>query len=78
MAVQLGECAGAAITNAHLYDEAKKAIRLDELFSGVVGHDLRNSLAAIMAATQLMLAAVRQRMINHWSASFRAISEWRG
>ena len=56
MAVQLGERAGAAITNARLYDEATRAVRLNELFAGVVGHDLRNPLASIMAATELIVA----------------------
>jgi signal transduction histidine kinase/DNA-binding response OmpR family regulator len=56
MAVQLGERAGVAIANARLYDEATKSVRLNELFSGVVGHDLRNPLASIMTATQLLLA----------------------
>jgi signal transduction histidine kinase/DNA-binding response OmpR family regulator len=56
MAVQLGERAGVAIANARLYDEATKAVRLNELFSGVVGHDLRNPLASIMATSQLLLA----------------------
>jgi signal transduction histidine kinase/DNA-binding response OmpR family regulator len=56
MAVQLGERAGVAIANSRLYAEATKAVHLNELFAGVVGHDLRNPLAAIMAATQLLLA----------------------
>lgn len=55
MAVQFGERAGVAIANARRYDQATKAVRLNELFSGVVGHDLRNPLASIMAATQLLL-----------------------
>jgi signal transduction histidine kinase/DNA-binding response OmpR family regulator len=54
-AVQLGERAGVAIANARLYDESTRAVRLNELFSGVVGHDLRNPLASIIATAQLLI-----------------------
>jgi len=46
---------GSEIASAREYDEATKAVRLSELFSAVVGHDLRNPLASIMASAQLML-----------------------
>ncbi len=55
MAIQLGERAGVAIGNARLYDEAMRAVRLNDMFAGVVGHDLRNPLSSIMSAAQLML-----------------------
>lgn len=59
MAVQLGDLAGTAMSNARLYDDAIAAVRMNETFSAIVGHDLRNPLAAIVATAHLMMA--RQR-----------------
>ncbi|HEY1814701.1 MAG TPA: GAF domain-containing sensor histidine kinase [Kofleriaceae bacterium] len=59
MAVQLGTLAGNAIANARLYESALKAVEVNELFSGIIGHDLRNPLAAIMATTETLLWGCR-------------------
>jgi signal transduction histidine kinase len=47
MAEQLGERAGAAITNAKLYTAAREAIRARDEFMLVAGHELRTPLAAL-------------------------------
>ena len=47
MAEQLGERAGAAISNARLYKEARDAIRERDEFMLVAGHELRTPLAAL-------------------------------
>ena len=47
MAEQLGERAGAAITNAKLYTDAREAIRARDEFMLVAGHELRTPLAAL-------------------------------
>lgn len=59
MAVQLGTVAGNAIANARLYESALKAVEVNELFAGIIGHDLRNPLAAIMATTETLLWGCR-------------------
>ena len=38
-----------------LIEELSQTVRLNELFTGVVGHDLRNPLSAIISAAQLAL-----------------------
>ncbi len=69
MLEELAERAAVAIDNARLYEETLAArstaeqlvskledtIRSNELFAGVLAHDLRNPLGAIMTAAQLML-----------------------
>jgi signal transduction histidine kinase len=47
MAEQLGERAGAAISNARLYAEAQTAIRARDDFLLVAGHELRTPVAAM-------------------------------
>ncbi|HZO15026.1 MAG TPA: ATP-binding protein [Polyangiaceae bacterium] len=40
----------------HARDELTRTVQANELFAGVLGHDLRNPLAAIMYAAELLLA----------------------
>ena len=35
--------------------ELQETVRFNELFMGILGHDLRNPLAAIMTSTQLAM-----------------------
>ena len=49
--------AAVAADRARLVDDLTKTVRLNELFMGVLAHDLRAPLAAIMTAAQLMKVA---------------------
>jgi PAS domain S-box-containing protein len=51
---ELAERAGAAIERARLYREAQHANRTKDEFLAVLGHELRNPLAPILTALQLM------------------------
>ncbi len=55
MATQLGERAGAAITNAQLYEQATHAIALRDEFVSVAGHELRTPLATMSLAVESLL-----------------------
>jgi signal transduction histidine kinase/ActR/RegA family two-component response regulator len=54
MAEDLGRRAGIAVENARLYREAQQADRLKDEFLAMLGHELRNPLAPILTALDLM------------------------
>src|SRR5262249_10330706 len=54
MAEELGRRAGLAVDNARLYRDAKEADRLKDEFLAMLGHELRNPLAPILTALDLM------------------------
>jgi signal transduction histidine kinase/ActR/RegA family two-component response regulator len=54
MAEELGRRAGLAVDNARLYRDAKDADRLKDEFLAMLGHELRNPLAPILTAIDLM------------------------
>jgi two-component system sensor histidine kinase/response regulator len=45
----------AAIARFSAVEELRETVRFNEIFTGILGHDLRNPLSAIMAAAQLAL-----------------------
>jgi signal transduction histidine kinase len=60
-----------AVERARLYQAEKKAVheltetvRLNELFSGILAHDLRNPLGAILTAAQLALMRLERQPEN--------------
>ncbi len=57
VADDLARRAAAAIDNARLFDEAKRAVRARDDMLAIVTHDLRAPLSAIMTASALQLAA---------------------
>jgi PAS domain S-box-containing protein len=46
-------------------DEAEQAVRLNELFVGIVGHDLRNPMSAISMAASLLLRTLSDEKEKH-------------
>jgi signal transduction histidine kinase len=54
MAQELGRRAGLAVDNARLYRDAREADRLKDEFLAMLGHELRNPLAPIVTALDLM------------------------
>jgi PAS domain S-box-containing protein len=54
MAEELGRRAALAVDNARLYQEAREADRRKDEFLAMLGHELRNPLAPILTALQLM------------------------
>ena len=54
MAEELGNRAGVAVDNARLYQEAREANRRKDEFLAMLGHELRNPLAPILTALELM------------------------
>jgi signal transduction histidine kinase len=72
VAEDLGRRIGLAVDNARLYREARDANRLKDEFLAMLGHELRNPLAPIVAALDLMdrngephLAAEREMISRH-------------
>jgi signal transduction histidine kinase/ActR/RegA family two-component response regulator len=54
MAEELGRRIGLAVDNARLYQEAREADRQKDEFLAMLSHELRNPLAPILTALQLM------------------------
>ena len=54
MAEELGNRAGVAVDNARLYSDAREANRRKDEFLAMLGHELRNPLAPILTALELM------------------------
>jgi signal transduction histidine kinase/ActR/RegA family two-component response regulator len=54
MAEELGRRAGISIDNARLYRQAQQAVRLKDEFLAMLGHELRNPLAPILTALEVM------------------------
>lgn len=55
VAQELASRAAAAIENAHVHEETKRAVQLREQVLGVVSHDLRNPLGVITIGTAALL-----------------------
>jgi PAS domain S-box-containing protein len=53
-AERLADRAAVAVDNARLYEAARRAIRARDEVLGVVAHDLRNPLSAILIASELL------------------------
>jgi PAS domain S-box-containing protein len=71
LALDLASRAAMAMDNAHLYQEAQKAIRAREDILSVVSHDLKNPLVAIMLGAAVLLrspadmdAGMRQKSLE--------------
>jgi signal transduction histidine kinase len=54
LAQNLADRAGLAMDNARLYDEAQEALKRRDEFLAVLAHELRNPLAPIVTAAQVM------------------------
>ncbi len=54
LAEDLARRAALALDNARLYDEAQEAVRRRDEFLAMLAHELRNPLAAILSAEQVM------------------------
>ena len=54
VAQEFARRAALALENAHLYDIAQAAIRTRDQVLGIVAHDLRNPLGAIITAAALL------------------------
>jgi PAS domain S-box-containing protein len=55
LAQELGHRVALAVDNAHLYDEARAAVRVRDDVLAIVSHDLRNPLSTIMTSTGRLL-----------------------
>jgi PAS domain S-box-containing protein len=55
LAEELAVRAGLAIDNARLYREAQRAVQVRDEVLGVVAHDLRNPLSAILVQSQMLV-----------------------
>ena len=62
MAQEFARRAALALENALLYDVAQTAIRVRDQVLGIVAHDLRNPLGAIMAAAAILRRDVEERV----------------
>ena len=58
LAQELGHRVALAVDNAHLYDEARAAVRVRDDVLAIVSHDLRNPLSTILTSTGRLLDAV--------------------
>lgn len=55
MARAIANHVAAAIDRFRAVDELQETVRFNEMFAGILGHDLRNPLGAIMTGAQLLL-----------------------
>jgi PAS domain S-box-containing protein len=55
LAQELGHRVALAVDNAHLYDEARTAVRVRDDVLAIVSHDLRNPLSTILTSTGRLL-----------------------
>ena len=55
LAQELGHRVALAVDNAHLYDEARAAVRARDEVLAIVSHDLRNPLSTILTSTGHLL-----------------------
>jgi PAS domain S-box-containing protein len=58
LAQELGHRVALAVDNAHLYDEAREAVRVRDDVLAIVSHDLRNPLSTILTSTGRMLESI--------------------
>ncbi len=58
LAQELGHRVALAVDNAHLYDEARAAVRVRDDVLAIVSHDLRNPLSTILTSTGRILASL--------------------
>ena len=58
LAQELGHRVALAVDNAHLYDEARAAVRVRDDVLAIVSHDLRNPLSTILTSTDRLLEAL--------------------
>jgi signal transduction histidine kinase len=54
LAVAIADHVAAAISRFHAVAGLEETVRFNEMFTGILGHDLRNPLGAIMTAAQLL------------------------
>jgi PAS domain S-box-containing protein len=57
LAQDLGHRVALAVDNAHLYDEARAAVRVRDDVLAIVSHDLRNPLSTILTSTDRLLSS---------------------
>ena len=55
---ELGHRCALAVDNAHLYDEARAAVRVRDDVLAIVSHDLRNPLSTILTSTGRLLESL--------------------
>ena len=58
LAQELGHRVALAVDNAHLYDEARAAVRVRDDVLAIVSHDLRNPLSTILTSTDRLLESL--------------------
>jgi signal transduction histidine kinase len=59
-ACAVGDHVAAAATRFETMEELQRTVRFNEMFAGMLGHDLRNPLGAIMTAAQLLVLKSEQ------------------
>ncbi len=69
-AEQIGQRAAFAISNANLYAETRRAVQTRDEVLGVVAHDLRNPLGAILVESHLL-----QRLTGQGDGAFKRSTE---
>ena len=64
LAQELGHRVALAVDNAHLYDEARAAVRVRDDVLAIVSHDLRNPLSTILTSTGRLLEIADGEMVR--------------